>query len=401
MKKTCKKLFSVVCCAAMFFNFGVYSFAHELAQIEEYASERVLVSVGNAQGEPGTTVEVPVFITENPGQETIGFYVEYDNSLSLDENATAKSYTSEIYNMAALDAVTVNTAKNPIMYSAAAVNGATSATGKVFSVFVRIPENAAVGSSYSINAYDANDIIGGCYIGTTRIPIEYENGTVTVIEPQKPVSPDECDVVVSVKEIKARPGSTVKVPVELTKNPGQSTIGFGVLYDEGLEFDKNATVASLNEAKDVYNTSIGNVTINAAQNPVIYSSVSSNGDVSAVGTLFYMYLKVPENAADGTTYSVSPVAVEESIGGCFSNTDELSLGFESGCIIVDGNTKNSGDIDGDGIINRKDLMLVTKFFAGMNVQIDMINADVNGDGVVNRLDLLLISKYFAGIIKSF
>ena len=55
-----------------------------------------------------------------------------------------------------------------------------------------------------------------------------------------------------------------------------------------------------------------------------------------------------------------------------------------------------GDINGDGKVNRSDLVRLTKYFAGYDVQIDETASDVTGDGKVNRSDLVRLTKYFAG-----
>ena len=51
-----------------------------------------------------------------------------------------------------------------------------------------------------------------------------------------------------------------------------------------------------------------------------------------------------------------------------------------------------GDVNGDGVVNIQDLVLVARF--GQTGQND---ADINGDGVVNILDLVLVAGAFANV----
>ena len=52
-----------------------------------------------------------------------------------------------------------------------------------------------------------------------------------------------------------------------------------------------------------------------------------------------------------------------------------------------------GDVNGDGVVNIQDLVLV----AGRFGQTGQNDADINGDGVVNILDLVLVAGAFANV----
>ena len=63
-------------------------------------------------------------------------------------------------------------------------------------------------------------------------------------------------------------------------------------------------------------------------------------------------------------------------------------------------SKNSGDANGDSVVNMKDVLLIRKFIANLITDIDMESADANGDSVVNMKDVLMIRKYIAGLIEA-
>jgi len=57
-----------------------------------------------------------------------------------------------------------------------------------------------------------------------------------------------------------------------------------------------------------------------------------------------------------------------------------------------------GDVNGDGKITAKDVLLLRKYLAGITVEISTAASDVNGDGNVSMADILLIRQHIARII---
>jgi len=65
--------------------------------------------------------------------------------------------------------------------------------------------------------------------------------------------------------------------------------------------------------------------------------------------------------------------------------------------LSDGNitVKLQGDVNGDGIVNLKDIALVARAFGSTPTSPNWNpNADINGDGVVNMKDLALVARNF-------
>ncbi len=54
-----------------------------------------------------------------------------------------------------------------------------------------------------------------------------------------------------------------------------------------------------------------------------------------------------------------------------------------------------GDVNGDGEIDIKDIVLLAQFLANWNVEIDENTADCNADGAVNIKDVVLLAQYLA------
>ena len=57
-----------------------------------------------------------------------------------------------------------------------------------------------------------------------------------------------------------------------------------------------------------------------------------------------------------------------------------------------------GDANNDNAVNMKDVLLIRKFLAGMDVSVDMANSDVNEDTFVNMKDVLMLRKFLAGLV---
>lgn len=55
-----------------------------------------------------------------------------------------------------------------------------------------------------------------------------------------------------------------------------------------------------------------------------------------------------------------------------------------------------GDVNNDGVVNNKDVALMTKKLAGYKVNIDTVSADVNNDGKFNLKDVSVLVKRLAG-----
>jgi len=65
-------------------------------------------------------------------------------------------------------------------------------------------------------------------------------------------------------------------------------------------------------------------------------------------------------------------------------------------INVSGAAVIAGDINGDGVVNNKDVTVLSQFLAGWNVNHVPATLDVNGDGAVNTKDASALMRYLAG-----
>ena len=83
--------------------------------------------------------------------------------------------------------------------------------------------------------------------------------------------------------------------------------------------------------------------------------------------------------------------LSNAVGASFTPDKDCSLYAKWEKVVI------LGDADGDGEIDVKDVVQITRYLAGgWDVAIDMTVADVNKDGKVNLKDAVLLRRYLAG-----
>ena len=117
--------------------------------------------------------------------------------------------------------------------------------------------------------------------------------------------------------------------------------------------------------------------------------VDENGS-NVNGEILSLKFMVLDTAEDGlaeiTVTGMDVVNVDE---------EDVSVMVVSGGIEVI--SRIPGDTNYDGKISAADVLRLKKYLAGMEVEINLLNADVTGDGKVSAADLLRLKKYFAGM----
>ncbi len=100
----------------------------------------------------------------------------------------------------------------------------------------------------------------------------------------------------------------------------------------------------------------------------------------------------------GDTQTVEAVISSETGETSITYTAAVTLnGIEyTDTRTVEVSPRISGDVNGDGTVDGRDLVRLKQFFAGYETAIDESNADANGDSVVDGRDAILLAQYFAG-----
>ena len=195
--------------------------------------------------------------------------------------------------------------------------------------------------------------------------------------PTTPESPATTDATVSISPSSVpSPAIGEQLTLSLSIAGGESVAG----YQATVQFDDTAFRFISSAVGDYLPAGAFPLPPDASSNTVTLGATSFGGESSGDGTLAAITFEVI--AVKASSFSMSDVLLSDSAG-----TGRLPR-VEDGQITESPQLK--GDVNGDGIVNILDLVLV----AGRFGQSGQDNADVNGDGIVNILDLVLVAGAF-------
>ena len=181
------------------------------------------------------------------------------------------------------------------------------------------------------------------------------------------------------------PGTEVEVEVNVKNNPGVAGATLSVQYVPQL------TLVSA-EAGEAWN----NLTFTAPAklgNPSIFLWDSERGMTTDNGAILKLKFMISSQANVGDQLAINM----SYVAGDIYNEDLETINFQivNSCItIVD---YMPGDVNGDKIVNGKDVTSIRRYIVGGYDQTINTNAaDVNEDGRINGKDITLLRKYIVG-----
>jgi len=199
---------------------------------------------------------------------------------------------------------------------------------------------------------------------------------------------------IKVETVDGMPGQTITVNVVVENNPGILGLSaMSITYDSSVLTLTNAENGSAFSALTLTRPS-------RYKSGCVFSWYAENildSDIKD-GAILTLTFTVASNASEGT-YSIGVSCPPGNVYDKYLN--ELTPTFENGGITVVNYTP--GDVDGNGIINARDLILIARYIAdgcttdpdGYNVTIIAEAANVNNDTRINALDLILICRYIS------
>ena len=188
--------------------------------------------------------------------------------------------------------------------------------------------------------------------------------------------------VVESKNVKA--GETFTIDVSIKNNSGIVGLRTYVGYDENV-----LELVSITAGADFMDTSFGPLT----QNPisVLWDDSLAASNNTTNGTVATLTFKVKEDAEAGDTAITLNYEAEDVYD---YNWDNVEFAVENGKVTI--TEYISGDVNGDGNVNNKDLGLLRRSLNGWEVEIDRAASDVNRDDNVNNKDLGILRRYLNG-----
>ena len=207
--------------------------------------------------------------------------------------------------------------------------------------------------------------------------VSSESGLTVLSKLTTPETPADTDATLSLLPSPVQsPAVGEELTLSLNIAGGEGVAG----YQATVQFDDTALRYVSSAIGDYLPAGAFPLPPDASSNTVTLGATSFGGESSGDGTLATITFEVI--AVKESTLSLSDVLLSDSAG-----TGRLPR-VEDGQITESPQLK--GDVNGDGIVNILDLVLV----AGRFGQSGQDNADVNGDGIVNILDLVLVAGAF-------
>ncbi len=334
------------------------------------------LSVGSVTGEQGTTVTVPIKLTSNSGLIAARLKVAYNSSyLTLTKVEDGGILGEYVFGN--------DLTANPyvVMWENGLAESDFTTTGTLVYLTFKIADNAPAGQLPITVSYDADEVYN---IDLENMNLSITQGAVTV-EAAETVDPDAPKI--TVDSASATPGKTVTVSVTLENNPGIWGMDLEVNYDKTQLTLTNVTNGTVFAASE---WTAGNL---AGDTYILSYEASGFDNITANGVLAVLEFTVNETA---TVDSVTEIIVSYDTGDIINvSFDDISPAVVNGGIkIVD---FVYGDLNGDGLVNKKDSLLMKMYLADNTTEIDTLAADVYADGNINKKDSLLLKQYLAGL----
>ncbi len=406
MTKRIISIFTVLCLVLSLTLFG--------AATEE---TKCVIRVDAISEGVGDTVTVPVRIEGNPGFTGFTFLISYDSELSLQKIAKG-TLLKEMDGGSFLGSTDTNLVfwNYPIEVSGDGVileltfAVSQAASGKTCPVEISLKENNAKnfvdesGSAIPVEFQSGGIVPSHVHQYTAAVtePTCTENGYTTYtcdcgdsytantvkalghsyvdgfcIRCNAPIPEEETKPALIAESVNAAPGELVSVPVYIKNNPDTAYLKLFVQYDAELTLVSTENKGLI---PGIFTTSQ-----NDEANPYLIQWMGTGGSRTD-GCIMLLNFQIPESTTKNS-YSID-IRVDESYN---SSLEDLSFQVTSAKI----QTAQYGDVNGDGLVDGRDSVLLAQYLAQWDVSIVEFAADVNLDGAINGKDGILLEQYLA------
>lgn len=191
---------------------------------------------------------------------------------------------------------------------------------------------------------------------------------------------------IKVGSVSAAPGDTVSVAVTVENNPGILGAVLQVSYDEGLTLT-NAVSGDAFSALAM--TKPGSL---ASPCKFSWDGLELSDEDIKDGKILVLSFDVADSVEAGADLAVNVTADDGAIFDGDLNTVDVT--YESGSVSVADYIP--GDVDSNGVVDSKDVILVRRYIVGYQLSINVPAADVNNSLQVNSADVILIRRFIVG-----
>ncbi len=320
-----------------------------------------------AGAEAGDTVECMVNLKNNPGIAAVQLTPMYDD--------TVFELTDVRFNYEVFDGDGELTESNKILWVSRNLKD-NAANGTLLTLVFRVLDNTEVRSSEISVLCEEGDILNSNE-DNINFDISSAKTSIGIVKiPEFKIS-----------SVYSAAGETLKVDVSIENNPGIFTVLFNPIYDEnvleliGIDYNLELFPAEIltgysRDGKETFRAwDIGNR----------FEGCEKNCEDGVFMTLNF---RVLDAAKAGTTEISLLSYAQESLG-----RENIDFNVVPGTVSI---TEVPYDLNGDGILNSKDLVRLMKYISADGEGIEIFaDTDINDDGVTNSKDIVRLMKVIA------
>lgn len=192
---------------------------------------------------------------------------------------------------------------------------------------------------------------------------------------------EEKPIVITVSSQTGCPGDIVQVKVSLDNNTGLTGLQLDIAYDEMLLLT-NVEI----------NSDFGGAMIetsNPYKNPQTLTMISPLAENTTNGVLATFSFTIAEDAPNNYNANIVVTPTE-----AYNESGDIALTVINGSVTVYHGLP--GDINEDSKVDTRDAILLFRYVAGWDVDVDTAALDVNGDNKITTKDAVTLFRYVAG-----
>ncbi len=182
---------------------------------------------------------------------------------------------------------------------------------------------------------------------------------------------------VAVENVMAEPGETVEVDIMVDNSPGLTSMKLYMDYDQSV----------LTLVSTEFNSEFGSLTSSMVGVDGSHILNWVDGENSWGGD--FLFATLTFKVSDTATKGEYPISLNYDAEDLF-NLCEMNMPLA----VVDGVFEvvvpSIGDIDGDGVIDNRDVIALFNYISDDSTFVIIENSDVNGDGVINNQDVMAL-----------
>ena len=185
-----------------------------------------------------------------------------------------------------------------------------------------------------------------------------------------------------ISSVTATAGSTIDVYVSIENNPGIISLRNKIIYDTSV-----MELVNVEDLKLLSGYTTPSPTIDSPYTLRWADSLATQNN-TASGNIVKLTFKIKDDAMEGE-YSISVSHIEaRTVNG-------EKVEFSQSDSVINVINYLPGDVDNDGEVNDWDAIVLNRYLAGWNTEINKFAADVDKDGEITDWDAIVLERYLA------